>query len=116
METWSYNPNEDEPVAHINVGEREFEVNRGNTRLFTFMGRLALYNHVHYSDRENDVAFYVFNFVNGYNELASFVAENDFTMYLNQTEVPQCDLDAYDRAIKASMKGLDSVPEDWLDE
>lgn len=60
MEKWNYNPSEDEPVAFINAGEREFEINRGNTRLYTFMANLALYDHVHYSD--NETAFYVFNF------------------------------------------------------
>lgn len=114
METWKYNPSdENEPKAHIQVGEHEFEINRGNTRLYTHLGKLALYDHVHYNDSET--AFYVFNFVNGYDELASFVAGNDFTMYLNQTDVPQCDIDAYDRAISATMKDIDGVPEDWLE-
>lgn len=114
MEKWNYNPSEDEPVAFINAGEREFEINRGNTRLYTFMANLALYDHVHYSD--NETAFYVFNFVDGYDELAKFVATNGFTMYLNQQEVPSGDEQAYDSAIKASMQGFDSVPEEWLGE
>lgn len=112
MERWTPNlEDENEPRATIQAGEREFLIHRGNTRLYHFLGGLAMYNHVHYSDKET--AFYVFDFVNGYDQLATFVTENNFTAYVNQTEVPQCDIDAYNAALEKTFQALDGVPEDW---
>lgn len=113
MERWEYNPNdENEPIMHLGFGDEQIEAHRGNTTLYTFMGRLAVYNHS-FIRLDQDRGAYIFNFVNGYDQIAQYMMENNYRMYLNQTEVPQVDQDAYDRSIKELSSDIDHVPDEW---
>jgi len=115
MEQWQPNlDNENEPRAHLNIPGGEKEIHRGNARLYTHLGRLAIYDHAFISGDDYNSGFYIFNFVGGYDELKAFMLRNDFPAYLNQTEVAQGDIDAYDRIIQKDMGDFDGVPEDWL--
>lgn len=112
MERWTYNPNdENEPRANLNFGGEEIEANRGNTRLYTFIGHAAL-NHV-FVRLNGDRGAYIFNFVEGYDTLARYMIENNYPAYINQTEAPQVDIDAYDRAIAKMAEDADYIPEEW---
>lgn len=113
---WRPDEPENEPVVNLVVnGESEYELNRLNTTLFTFMGRLAVYNHIFYHDiheEENPENFYIFSYQQGYPEIVRYMAENDFTMVLNQTEVSVTDQEAYMRSVTRGMG--DTIPEEWL--
>lgn len=79
------------------------------------MGRLALYDHVFVHD-EQLPNFYIFSFVDGYETLAGYMVENYYPAHINMTELSSHDMDAYDRAIKASVGDISHVPESWSDE
>lgn len=105
----------EEPVINLTMdGEPGYELNRLNTTLHTFLGRLAVYNHVFYTDiHEEEVqeSFYIFNFEPSYPQIEEYMRENDFTQVLNQTEVSSGDIRAY---IRASTRDLgDTIPENW---
>ena len=113
-ESWKPDLNdENEPRANIVLPNGEKEVHRGNARLYTHMGHLAIYDHVFVSS-DNELGFYIFNFVEGYHTLAHFMVQNEFPAYLNMTEVSQVDIDAYDRIIQKSIGDIDTVPDSWL--
>lgn len=114
-EQWKPNlDDENEPRAVLHIPDGERELNRGNARLYTHMGHLAIYDHVFVSGDEELLGFYVFNFVGGFDELKDFMLRNEYPSYLNMTEVSQGDIDAYDRVIQASMGDIDAIPDDWV--
>lgn len=113
MESWRRNPEDkSEPVARISIPGGEFDAYRDNTRLYTHLGSLAIYDHV-FCTRENEQGFYIFNFVDGYSTIKKFMLKNDYPAYLNQTEVAQCDVDAYERSIQRFLGDIDYLPENW---
>lgn len=112
---WRPDKPEDEPVVNLTVnGESQYELNRLNTTLHTFLGRLAVFNHVYYHDiHEEEVqeSFYIFQDQPGYPEIAQYMVDNGFTMVLNQSEVSVTDQEAY---MRAAMRDLgDTLPEEW---
>lgn len=122
-----------EPTARINIestGEC-VEVTRYNGTLFTFVGRSALhdievdsemFNHVYVtfdSEQTGDRhALYFFEQSiqnNAYNQLAEFMIEHDFPMMLNFLEVPDGDIDAWEKANGATVDTIaDTIPDAWL--
>ena len=111
---------EDEPVMNLNTTHGEIEARRDNTTLFTFLGKLALYDHVfiHTGDTEDDVAkgMYIFNQNEVYDQMSEYMWENDYPMHINLPEVAQCDLDAFDNMVHKDVEqDLESgIPEEWL--
>ena len=113
---------ENEPKLNLNLGDgRTFEMNADNSTLYTFAGKLAMYNHVFLVTGESEddgmtIGTYVFHHAEAYNPLASFMVQYDFPMVLNRRDVPQCDLDAYGRYIDqvaGSEEVPDTLPEGW---
>ena len=52
----------------------------------------------------------------GYDQLAAYMAESNYPMILNQTEVSVTDQEAYDRSVRATIGDIgDYVPDDWVD-
>ena len=109
--------NESEPVAKLTLPNGEtFEARRDTASLYTFMGKLAIYNHVYcYDVRDNEVqqSFYVFNFVNGYQELSEYMKENEYPQHLNLPEISRSDVEAFERASLHDLATMDSFHEDW---
>ena len=109
--------NEQEPVAKLTLPNGEtFEAKRETASLYTFMGALAIYNHIYcYEVKENEVeqAFYIFDFVGGYKELQEYMRENEYPMHLNMPQISKSDTDAYERAVLADLNKTDGVPEGW---
>lgn len=109
--------NEQEPVAKLTLPNGEvFEARRDTASLYTFMGKLALYNHIFcYDVQDNEVqqSFYIFDFVGGYGELARYMSENEYPMHLNLPEISKSDVEAYERAVLRDLAVTDGVPEDW---
>lgn len=108
---------EREPVARLNLPNGEtFEAKRDTASLYTFMGALAIYNHVYcYDVRDEEVqqSFYIFNFIDGYDQLAQYMQENNYTQHLNLPQISRSDQEAYERAALHDLHRMDSFPEDW---
>jgi hypothetical protein len=52
---------ENEPIAHLNIGDGEVEMHRFNSSLFTHIGNLAMYDHVFLQYEEGeDMGAYIF--------------------------------------------------------
>ena len=117
---WQSDDPENEPIARLGLPDGEtFEARRDTATLWTFLGRLAIYNHIHCHETDGEEvkqSFYIFNFVEGYDRLAAYMAENNYPMILNQTEVSVTDQEAYDRAVRATFGDIgDYVPDEWID-
>jgi hypothetical protein len=119
----------------LRLGNEDFEATPYNTTLFTFLGRAALngveidlsrFNHVFLQrgdvDEQTMSGSYIFRTErNGevFDAIVSHMAEHDYPMVLNRREVPECDVDAYNRTldqIASSEEVGDFIPEGWLDE
>lgn len=112
MEHWIPENPENEPYVHLNLPEgREFIATRQTARLYQHLGRLAMYDHIYCND--NEVAFYIFKFVDGYKELATHMIENNYPIYANQTEISDSDIAAYDKALQYITGDIDYIPDDW---
>ena len=112
METWKPENPDEEPAVNLSFGHGEFLATRETARLYTHLGRLAMFDHVFCFSQEAGSGFYIFNFVNGYDTLKEYMLDNNYPAYLNQTEVSNTDVEAYERAV---LRDIDSTP-DWLPE
>lgn len=112
MERWTPTDPENEPEMALNISSGEFLATRENTRLYTHLGSLALYDHVFCSGEQT--GFYIFSFVDGYQTMKEYMLENNYPAYINHTEAAQVDIDAYDRAVHRSVGDIDHIPDGWL--
>lgn len=105
---------ENEPVMRIELGGSEFEAVPDNTSLFRFVGQLAMYNHIFFARHENS-GVYLFSTHQVYPQIEEYMVENSYPIHDHMRDVPQCDLDAFDRMIQQHVGDIgDSVPEEWL--
>ena len=105
---------EDEPCLRINMNGEAMECRRNNTSLFTFLGELAIYDHIFvvYNEEENYGA-YLFKNQEVWSEMAGFLFEHMYPMHLNLPEVAQCDRDAFDATMFTDLRSQDTFPADW---
>lgn len=107
------------PVMKLTIGEnREFDATPLNTTLFTYLGRLACYDHVFIQTGDEDprtmIGTYVFNTHPVFPDMTEFMVEHNFPMILNRIEVPDCDVEAWQRMVAQHADDLDQgIPEGW---
>ena len=117
---WQPDDPENEPVARLGLPNGEtFEARRDTATLYSFLGSLAIFNHIYcheMSEDGNEVAqsFYIFSHVDGYDRLARYMVENNYPMILNQTEVSKTDQEAYIRSATSDLNRLSHIPDEWL--
>lgn len=112
---------EDEPIMHLEVSGRDFEGNRTNMSLFTFVGHLAVFNHVFVMtginhQKEEYLGAYCFSDSPSYELMKRFIEEHNFPQHLNMNQVPDCDRNAWIGRHTPQMddlRGSDYIPEDW---
>lgn len=115
---------ENEKSININLGDTRFEMTRDNSRLYTFVGRAALYNHIYIvrddlgkTQEGNDRITYLFEDLlkrgnpEVYSRLEQAMVQYAFPMHLNETTPATVDVESYIKA--ASMDLADTFPEDW---
>lgn len=114
---WTPDDPEKEPYAELSFPDGlEFVATRENATLYTHLGRLAIYDHVHLCEVEDgEVAFSarIWNFASGYPQLAMYMIENQYPALINQTVVLGADARAYDLSIKNLAGNIDEIPKDW---
>lgn len=100
------------------MNNEEFEMNRRNASLFTFIGELAAHNHVflvHEVEGTKAFGTYVWAHNEAYADISAFLVEHSFPLHLNMLEVAPCDLDAYSNGLHSQASDVDDgVPTDWL--
>ena len=95
-------------TAKVNLSDgREIEANRYNTSVFTFLGNLAVHNHIFIvtdenAEEESMTGVYIFADTPGFNKLAHFCVENMFPQHVNLTEVAECDQSAYAQHVESN--------------
>ena len=107
---------EHEPKMSLQIAGEQVEARRENTTLYTFLGQLAIYNHVFVVTKEDSErpGFYVFKDNNVFDEMADYMLKNQYPAHINLLSVAECDKNAYDNHIKSMCADIgDSVPEDW---
>lgn len=108
-----------DPDAHLIlnfVDGSEARMDRHNSALFSFVGDLAMHDHVFVLlDQETNSGTYIFRHNEIFGALAEYMVENSFPMHLNANEVAECDQDAFNRSISQMSQDVETIPDDWLD-
>ncbi len=94
----------------FNEGER-IEATTDNTRLYTHLGRLSLYDHC-YIDVDGERVAYIWSHLDGYEQLAALALTNECESHLFLRKVSKGDQEVYE---KHALSDLESRP-DWLPE
>lgn len=106
----------------FNAGGQEIEVTPENATLYTYRKvghaglNLSMYDHI-FIQRGEDDGYYLF--LTGTPDdtktaTTTAMIENGYTCILNQEDVAQCDIRAFDNIIiKQAMTDTDHVPEGW---
>lgn len=106
---------ENEPVLEITMNGEKILAHRGNTSLFTFLGELAVYDHIFILvDEESNSGGYLFKNQEIWHEMAGYLFENLYPMHLNLDEVADCDRNAFDHTMYTDIRSTDTFPETWL--
>jgi hypothetical protein len=103
-----------DPQLGITLGNKDFEVNRRNAVIYTFMGELAIHDHLFLiTDTEERTGIYVFRTTqeNVYNKIGTWMAKHNFTAHLNLPQISENDLAAWQRATSPDLG--DFIPDDW---
>lgn len=113
---------EQEPKFGINLGDTHFEMTRRNTYLYTFMGKMALYDHVFLKRDDiprnadgNQLGTYLFKEAlrkELWERLESTLLENKYPAYLNHEEPSESDKASFMLTV---LKDIDDIP-DWMPE
>lgn len=83
----------------------EIIARRDNTRLYTFIGNAATRNHVFIAtgvSEENEnlaIGTYIFGHNEAYAPVVEWIIEHEFPMLLNESEVQDCDEDAFQKSL-----------------
>ena len=116
---------ENEDTMNITMNGEPFTITRYNTSIYTFWGVVALSDGYEIDGEFLDHAFimvqreplrgaFLFEGHILFEKVFNFAVENDYPSYLNQTEVPDSDIMAYERFMFGDIRKLDHVPEDWV--
>lgn len=115
----AYNPEADEPILNIKLDDEEVYLHRWNTSHFTFLGDLALYDHVFIITEETDESqsgYYLFSTADEYEEITDFIKDQELPQHLNLTEVTEMDLQAWYYHYLGDTLLDKSFPEEWTHE
>ena len=107
---------ESDPTLTIKLGENDFEMNRRNTFMFTFLGDLAIHDHIFMlTEPDEAVGTFVFKvcFPEEFDNLGRFMIDNNYIFHLNAQEVTDQDADAFKMATIGDVISADSFPDDW---
>lgn len=99
---------EDMPEAFINLGDEVLRATPENSRLITFLGREAL-NCILIGGE--DYTMIMFDTSEHYDELGSFMVENEYPLHLNQQEVPDEIMDYY---VSLEAEDIPDTIPDWM--
>jgi len=111
----------------IKLNGEGFLLTRYNTTLFTFWGRVILrdyeldaknFDHVFIQTSDEDAeqlrGAYLFRYHPMFKKLAKFAIEHNFPRVINQVNIPECDVRAFEQNSFGDLATTETVPEDWL--
>lgn len=92
-----------------------------DVKLYTFVGALACYNHVFFTERTEDDGgelvnyAYLFSSHPVYEDVAKFIIENDWPQNLNNWHIDDEDIQAFDVLHFHGVYENDSFPVEWVE-
>ena len=128
---WKPTPEDIAKAPHMNVPTRNGEhvLYPWNTAMFTFVGRLAVWNHIyHWGDAPagegetapRQVAFYLPEhwretprWRERYKKMGDYMVQNHYMQHLNATEVSSTDQEAILRLMEQDIGKADDITELW---
>jgi len=116
---WTPSEGEEEPAMKLDAAD-DFELlaTRMNTRLYTFLGRAA-FAHIFISKDETEdgreMGYFIWSHNTGFEDMETFMMENDYPAILNALTVPASDIEVYYKTITKDdvEEDMEFVPEGW---
>ena len=110
---------EKDPHFGLEYGGDKYEVGRQSASIFSYLGELAVYNHIfivtEVKESESYEGIYIFNQLSVYAKVFKFMVDNRYPPHYDIGEVGQCDLDAFDKMIKQEASDIgNTIPDGWV--
>lgn len=101
------------PIIKFTIdNDRSIECDRKHAALYTYMGALAIYNHIFaYIDDEH--GFHMWQDHQAFLDTAAFMINNEFPLHLNLAEISESDVEAHEERIQEMMSDLTEFPPQW---
>lgn len=108
----------EEPTLELNINGEEILANRWNSAVFSFAGELAIFDHVFIATAETETGYtgkYIFSGHPQYEDVADFMEKARFPAHYFITEVPECDVSAFEQYHYKDVRNSDIFPKAWTD-
>ena len=116
-EPLSYAPDnpEDEPRLPIHIGEVGIEATRLNSKVYTFLGRLAVYDHIFIISEIDGKAYgtHIWKHFPVYQAMLKFMTDNNYPAELNSIQVEACDYQEYVRTHTGDLDNIEKAIAGW---
>ena len=114
---------EREPAINLSIGSQEFELRRDNAELYTYMARLAMFNHIFVEEKEEKGVHHG-TFIpqeligdEAFTQIAATMVQYDYPARINQRAVSDGDALVITKILAG--KDVDQINDgfpDWLPE
>lgn len=109
------NPDREPTIKFNRADEVEIQLTRFNSALFTYLGNLAVFNHIYFEGDNNLDGFYIFKEftpAKSFMPVAISMQELNFPHFRNQSLVSPADEVAFDREVKKAQGDIDDILQD----
>ena len=113
---WTPPSPDGEPLITLNSEHGKVELKRTNTAVYSYVGNLALFNHIHFIGSNELNPFYVFGPAKHLKVLRENMLRLKYPHFKDQTWVDGVDIDAYEAHVKAlDRSSIEDVVAGWSD-
>lgn len=112
---------EKKPQINLSIGSQEFELRRDNSELYSYLGSLAVWNHVFVTSVEEDevkTGTFIPRELIGhepFDKMASAMIQHAYPVRLNQRQVVESDAEIITKILAGNdVDKLDEERPDWL--
>jgi hypothetical protein len=114
---WTPPSPDNEPSIALEARNRRVELRRTNSAVYTYMGSLALFNHVYFLGTDKDKPFYLFKNISiNHNVIEEQMLRFGYPHFKDQTWVDEVDIEAYEAYAKAiDRTSIEDIVQQWSD-
>jgi len=114
---WTPPSPDDEPIITLKARDGEVELRRTNSAVYTYIGSLALFNHIYFIGSSKKAPLYLFkNMSVNHDIVEEEMLRLGFPHFKDQTWVDEVDIEAYEAYAKAlDRTSIEEVVQEWSD-
>lgn len=114
---WTPASPKDEPTIEVTTVVGKAELTRTNSILYTYLGNLALFNHVYFMGSDDARPFYIFKTIgDAYDNIEKHMIRLGFPHFSNQAWVEGVDLETFEEYVKTLDKApVEDIVQNWTE-